>query len=203
MSTEYIALKKIAFSELFDGRLERFGVREHIKDDETDDLRRCLTDGRNFLWVYRKQDGSLAALTRFGANAPGKILRAVAETFDADIVSEYEPQYWGFETREEWDLAWEKMSEEDENRHYEKIMKYVSGEETNFRPGTIGMTEAKIAKKLVAESPDLASLDRKKDLLQAIEEVYRRDHAVVIKLDEAEVAAAKMLVTHEDDLPKG
>lgn len=86
MSTEYKSLKEIPFSELFDGRLERFGVREHIKDGKTDDRRRCLTDGRNFLWVYRCQEGAVAAFTRFGANAPGKILGAVAETFDADIV---------------------------------------------------------------------------------------------------------------------
>jgi hypothetical protein len=36
-----------------------------------------------------------------------KILQAICEAFDADIFSEYEPQFWGFDTQEEWD-AWQR-----------------------------------------------------------------------------------------------
>jgi hypothetical protein len=57
MSTDFITLKKIHASDLFDGRLEKFDVREHIKADETTDRKRCLTDGRNYVWVFIAEDG--------------------------------------------------------------------------------------------------------------------------------------------------
>ena len=34
------------------------------------------------------------------------ILGAIAEAFSTDIFSEYEPQYWGYDTQEEWEAAW-------------------------------------------------------------------------------------------------
>jgi len=78
MSTDYRPLKKISASSLFDGRLEKFDVREHIKPDKTTEKERCLTDGRNYVWVYIDDDGFVDILTRYGANAPVKILNAVA-----------------------------------------------------------------------------------------------------------------------------
>ena len=56
MSTDFITLKKFRTSDLFDGRLEKFGVREHI-NDETAEHNRCLTDGRNYVWVSITEDG--------------------------------------------------------------------------------------------------------------------------------------------------
>ena len=52
MSTDYMPLKKVSARELFDGRLDEFGIREHVKPDGTTEKRRCLTDGRNYMWVY-------------------------------------------------------------------------------------------------------------------------------------------------------
>jgi hypothetical protein len=34
---------------------------------------------------------------------PIKILSAIAEVFASEIFDEYQPEYWGFETQEEWD----------------------------------------------------------------------------------------------------
>jgi hypothetical protein len=64
-----------------------------------------LTDGRNYLWVYIDDDG-FVSFTRYAPNGnPGKILSAVDEAFETYIASEYEPQYWGFDTEEEWEAA--------------------------------------------------------------------------------------------------
>ena len=93
MSTDYSTKEKISFVDLFDGRLERYGVRESRSEDSTED-RRVLTDGRNGLWVHAAPDGTLGILKRYGANAPEQILRVIAKTFDTDIFSEYEPQFW-------------------------------------------------------------------------------------------------------------
>lgn len=41
-----VHLKQLRFSDLLDGRLEHFGVREHPVPDETTEHLRCLTDGR-------------------------------------------------------------------------------------------------------------------------------------------------------------
>jgi hypothetical protein len=38
--------------------------------------------------------------------APGGILKAISEVFDTEIYSEHEPQFWGFDTEEEWE-AWQ------------------------------------------------------------------------------------------------
>jgi hypothetical protein len=92
MSTDYRLLGKVPACDLFDGHLEEFGVREHVKLETTTEKSRLLTDGRNYLWVYIDDDGFVGCLTRYFPNgAPGKILNALANVFDTDIVSEYEP----------------------------------------------------------------------------------------------------------------
>ena len=120
MSTDYIfldpimrSLKPIKVSEFFDGRLEAFGVCEHypkknIDEAEEVDKRRCLTDGNNnFLWVLVTDDGTVHSLTGYMLSDPTHIMRAICTAFDVEIFSEYAPQYWGFETVEEWDAAWD------------------------------------------------------------------------------------------------
>jgi len=96
----------------FDGALASFQVREEVTDRTTPN-HRCLTDGSNWLWAYRGDDGSVAGITRYGLNAPGKVLRAIADAFDVEIVSDDEPQYWGFDTQEKWDAWMEKLAAED------------------------------------------------------------------------------------------
>src|SRR6266446_391236 len=107
MSTDYRLTKDILACDLLDGRLEQFGVREYFNDKTTEQAR-LLTDGRNYLWLYVNDDGFVNCVTRYMPNGvPSKILNAIAEAFDTGIVSEYEPQFWGFDTQEEWD-AWER-----------------------------------------------------------------------------------------------
>ena len=109
MSTHYRALKTIRMSDVFDGRLARFNVREHQGDD-TSPTHRCLTDGVNYLWVSCGEDGSMGCLTR---HAPGgnplPILECIAEAFSVDIASEYEPEFWGFDSQQEWEEYLDRM----------------------------------------------------------------------------------------------
>jgi hypothetical protein len=90
MSTDYICSPKITACRLFDGRLEKFGVREHVIPNETTKDARLLTDGRNYLCASIDDAGLVTSLMRRGQNAPGKILNAIAQAFDTEIFSEYE-----------------------------------------------------------------------------------------------------------------
>ena len=48
MSSDYKPLKEISACELFDGKLEKFGIHEHVMSSgETNETQRCLTDGCN------------------------------------------------------------------------------------------------------------------------------------------------------------
>jgi hypothetical protein len=111
MSIDFRLLKRVRAFDLFDGRLKEFDVREHVNPRETTKNRRCLTDGRNYLWAFMDDDGFVSSLTRWATNGdPAAILDAITATFDTVIVSEHEPEYWGFRTVEEWDAAMEKLS---------------------------------------------------------------------------------------------
>ena len=133
---------------------------------------------------------------------PQRILQAICDEFDVDIVSEYEPQFLGFKTQEEWD-AWERaMATKADEDFYNEVVKFVRGEAHDIKPGTNGMVLAEIAKRLIAESPDLLAEDKRPDLIKAVNLVYERDHAVVVTLTDEDLAVAGMAATHEDDLPQ-
>jgi hypothetical protein len=200
MSTHFRLSKKVSARDLFGGELEKFGVREHVKPDDTSERSRCLTDGNNYLWVFIADGEFVSSLKRYGMNAPGKILSAIAEAFETDIFSEHEPQYWGFDTQEAWDAEMEKMADQSQQEFYVDLCAYVRGEPNNIGPRTIGEIKAKIAKKLVEE--DATILENKDRLFAEIDATYDRDHAVKVTLGPEDLALAKMMATHEDDLPQ-
>jgi hypothetical protein len=137
----------------------------------------------------------------FSRRGPGKILKAIAEACDTDIVSEYEPQFWGFETKEEWDAWSERESREHRDQFHIELLKYLRGEPNDIGPGNIGMTWAEIAKRLVENDPELLLPENKEKLRSEIDAIYDREHAVRVTLTPEQIAAAVMSVTHEDDLP--
>jgi hypothetical protein len=145
MWTDLKTLKKIRAGDLFDGRLEKFDVREH-----TTEHTRCLTDGRNYVWVFITEEGVVSRLITYGWNAPETISNAVEAAFDTSIFSEHEPQYWGFETEDEWFEDAERRR--DEKFHLE-LVKYLQGEPNDIRPEW--MPRVQIAKKLVEKDPTL------------------------------------------------
>ena len=202
MSTDYSFLPPIPFCALFDGRLQKFGILEHIKRGENREDARWLTDGNNYLQVHRGEQNEVGRITRHGANAPGNILRSIAEMFDVDIFSEYEPQYWGFETEEEWNAALEEMAQRERDEFYKELMKYIRDEPNSIVPGRIGELMAKIAKELVAESPELGEITHKCELLEQIDRIYEERHAVRVELTPEDIEFVKLLATHEEDLPK-
>jgi hypothetical protein len=201
MSTYYAPFNKIHARDLFDGRLEKFGVRERSTADTTE-TSKCLTDGRNCLWISINDAGFVTNISRHRANAPSKILNAIAEAFDADIFSEYEPQYWGFDTQEEWDAWQEKLAQEHDEKFHAELLKYLRGEPNDIQHGTVGMGWAEKAKGLVENDPALLLPENKDKLLNEARSIYDRDHAVTVTLSPEDIALAKMIATHEDDLPK-
>jgi hypothetical protein len=200
MSTHFVLSRKVSARDLFDGRLEGWGIQEHA-NPEIDESRRCLTDGRNYLWVHIADDG-LVSLSRYGANAPSKILHAIAEAFDTEIFSEHEHQYWGYSTQEEWEADMREMGERSRRDFHENVWAYVRGDANDVRPGTIGEIEAKIAKSLVEKDTTLLQLENKDKLLAEMEAIYNRDHRIVVTLSPEDLALAQLMGTHEDDLPQ-
>ena len=212
MSTYYGLRKSIKADELFDGRLEAFGVREELRPEGTADRYppymkvkevRYLTDGQNSMEVVVYESGFPDVSVQNLWCAPEReILYAIAEAFDTDIISEHEPEYWGFDTKEEWDRWNEQKSREHQESFHNELLKYLRGESNNIRPGTIGMILAEIAKKLADKDPALLLPTNKVKLRKEIDTIYDREHAVKITLSPADIAAAVMLATHKDDLPR-
>ena len=204
MSTSYRAIKEdgslaqLRFSAVFDGRMEKYGVRESTPENRSD-MGRCLTDGEKCLWVYedRLEPDIVCSLTRrFLNGVPAKILDAIEDEFDIRLVSEYEPEYWGFATEEEWrrceaeaDRAWDTgIPNEFAERFYGQCWKYLRGELHSLKPETKGLLYAQIAKRVVAGNPELT--DDKSKLLRALGIIYlARDIAdVPEKITEAKIA---------------
>jgi hypothetical protein len=117
-------------------------------------------------------------MSRYGQNAVGKILRAVAETFDTGIYSEHEPQFWGFTNKEEWDLAWSEMDKKAEDEFHANIIAYVKGEPNDIKEGTVGMGQAKLSKNLVAVDPHPSIAENKRELLDTIDRLYYADKTI-------------------------
>jgi hypothetical protein len=60
MSIDFVTSSLVPASEMFDGRLGKFGVREYVDPDNKRTDCRCLTDGVNFMWAYIDDDGVVA-----------------------------------------------------------------------------------------------------------------------------------------------
>jgi hypothetical protein len=213
MSTYYGLRKSIKADELFDGRLEVFGVYEEGRPEGAADRFpayrkvkevRYLTDGRDSMKVVIYESGVADLNVRnLWCAREREILHAIAEAFGTGIVSEHEPQYWGFDTQEEWD-EWEKQrSREDEESFHNELLKCLRGEPSDIWPGTIGMIKAEIAKKLTDKEPGLLMPTNKDKLRKEIDTIYDSEHAVIVTLGPGDIAAAEMLVSHKDDLPRG
>jgi hypothetical protein len=91
--TNFVLSKKVSARDLSGERLKKFGIREHVASSKDDERSRCLTDGSQCLAVFLTEDGSVHFLTAYGADAPRKILHAICEAFEAEIISEHEPQF--------------------------------------------------------------------------------------------------------------
>jgi hypothetical protein len=77
----------LPYDEMFDGRLQRFGVYERIGALTTVG-HRSLTDGRNSLWVDAGHDGLLSKMTVWGTNDPKEIFAAMSGMFGVEFAPE-------------------------------------------------------------------------------------------------------------------
>jgi hypothetical protein len=201
MSTDYRLLENVRACDMFDGRLEKRGVYEHIAA-ETTAATRFLTDRRNYLTVRINADGVVQDLTRGGMNAPQTILQAIEEAFETEIVSEYEGRYWGFESDEEYDKCMQEMEKADNEKFHADVVRYLKGEPHKLRPGTIGMLTAEQVKKHVADRPQLLDAENEGELRAVVEHtLWHADHVVTVTLTEQDLAFVDMVATHESDLP--
>jgi len=181
MFTDYRLNKELWIEELFDGRLECFGVHETFVAEATPDSR-CLTDGNNVLWV--EGDGEVEFLLGFGMfNATEKILSAIEEAFDVEIFSEHQQQYWGKGGEEECRCDRREVAGEVQAKLNILIMRYVRGESPNIEPYSGFMPVVNIAKDLTIENPDLASPGREEELLEKTNQIciekYNAMHGVI------------------------
>lgn len=65
MSTDYRTESTVLMSDLFDGRLSKYGISEHC-NERTRSTARCLTEHDNYIWVYGNPAGCATCLTRTG-----------------------------------------------------------------------------------------------------------------------------------------
>lgn len=173
MSTDFKLEKKVSFKELLDGRLEPFGIREEYMDKSTSSNVRALTDGRNYLWICG--DENVKILTRFGRNSPDYILEVIARTFDTGVWSEYEPQFWGFETQEEMDAHEIAAAEHSRRVRYEKLMKMARGGNVDPTEHEYLVATGEIAKELIEEQPYLTDPDRMDEFLEKVDNRYVKE----------------------------
>lgn len=199
MSTEWRPIPDVTFARLFDGCLEKYGIRA-VTVDRVTESSQYLEGPDGFLAVHRGEDGT-CTFTRRGF-VPWAIFDAIAKEFEIEWVSEYDHLFWGFATEKEWDDWWDIQNKEADDSFYNDLLHYLRDEPNDIRPGTIGAEEAEIAKTLVDGDPDLAAPEKRDALLEAIRAVYRRDHALVITLTEQELAQAELMAARTDDLPE-
>jgi hypothetical protein len=205
MSMSYRLRKNITADELFDGRLEAFGVREEVRPEGVADPYpaymkveqvRYLTDGRNSLEVAVYETGFADIIVENLWCAPEKeIFHAIAEAFATEIVTEGQPEFYGFETEEEWDAAQKRFHEESERRFHAELLKHLRGEPSDIQPGNTWMKRGEIAKSLVDKDPSLMEPENRDRLLGEINAIYDRAYAVKVTLTPEEVADAEAVGT--------
>ena len=80
-----------------------------------------------------------------------------------------------------------------------ELLKYIRGEANNLKPGTVGMGQAEVAKKLVAENPELLLPMNQGKLWNEMKSIYNGPYTVT--LSDQDMAFARILATEEDELP--
>lgn len=170
MSKDFRTESKLLMSDLFDGRLSKYGISEDC-NELTRSTSRCLTDNDNFIWVFGNAAGRATCISRYGMNSAEHILDAIAQEFDTEIYSEHEPQFWGFSSQEEWH-EWQLNPKQFPDDFYESVIQYLSGNGVKYDEGTILRIQLEIAKELSNQNSDLLLPENKEKLLNEIEKIY-------------------------------
>ena len=91
MSVDFWTKPRLRMEELFDGRLEDWGIFEPTGRNVSPDVR-CLADGENYVRVFNCSKGVDLVLASYGLNYPYRILKAISEAFDVEIWLEVDLQ---------------------------------------------------------------------------------------------------------------
>src|SRR5215207_6455898 len=134
--------------------------------------RRCLTDGRNFLWITIDDFGCVHCFMRHAGSLATEMIASISLALNVRIVCEHEPEFWGFKTQKEWDEAWDKIGEGREQSLHIELLKYVRGEENNL--SAYSVEEGEIAKKLVRENPSLLLPENQEELLKEAKDIFTK-----------------------------
>jgi len=130
----YVSMRSLPFADLFDGRLQTMGIREDTTHELVTEQMRCLVDRNTnrFLWVARHDSGLVGQFAQYGLwNDCQPILAAISRRFGLPIVSEYQPAFWGYGSRDAW---WAAMTIMEEAKV--QFIKAVAGEPCEFDDGS-------------------------------------------------------------------
>jgi hypothetical protein len=167
MSKDYRTAQNIKMADLFDGRMEKYGITEELDSPRTSKSR-CLRHGENSLWVNADATGGVSELTSYSTNDPTNILHAVAQKFDTEIWTEDEPQFWGFATQGEMDRWHMDGAKAEQGEFYQNIRLYVATGTHSYQQGSPGQVDIKIAKELIDRNPELIYPENKEKLFEGI-----------------------------------
>jgi hypothetical protein len=91
MSVDFWTKPRLRIEELFDGRLEGWGIFGPSGRKRLSDVR-CLADGENYVRVFSCSKGVDLVIASYGFNDPYGILKAISEAFDVEIWLEVDLQ---------------------------------------------------------------------------------------------------------------
>jgi hypothetical protein len=94
MPLSFIPSRDIFASDLFDGRLNKFGIHE-MRAERMGREKRYLSDAYGSLTVYVDNRGRVIELVNCGFSDPVNILRAVQKTLKVRLLSEHEAGFSG------------------------------------------------------------------------------------------------------------
>jgi hypothetical protein len=179
MSTDFHfqPVTPIEVQDLFDGRLKHFGIIEILSHPLTKHGYRILSDGQTFISVWGQSGGAIGSLALeppYLYSSAGALLKTIAKSMGTEFVmyTEHEPQYWGFDTQQEWDVAMEKLNRKQDDMFYADVLQFVAGDDQVLKAGTVGHGKGEVARKLISKEPSLIRPDKRDELLQAIDKAY-------------------------------
>lgn len=174
MSCDYRFGEPVQMRDLFNGRLQQYGIVEKVVRVTTETCRVLIDERGNYLCVYANDRGYVTSMSRYGFQFPERILEMLSSTFNSEIYSEHEPEFYGCSSHEELDAWMRAVSSEIKDEFYEEVINFVSGKEHGLIHGTIEMAKGEIAKALVLFNPDFLLLKNKEEFLIAIEHEYKQ-----------------------------
>lgn len=165
--------------DLFDGRLKHFGIIEILNHPPMGHSRRILSDGQTFISVQSESSGEIDSLTlerpfvfSSGIALTRTIAKYMACTFA--LYTANQPQYWGFETKQEWDAERKRMERARTAKFYADVLQYVAGDGEAFQGGTVEHAKGEVARELISKQPSLIRPEKRRQLLRALGKDARR-----------------------------